>query len=40
MKALVLTAQFKRDLKLCNRRHGSGSELASVFSTKSPITNH
>ena len=31
MKTLVLTAQFKRDLKLCNRRHYDISKLQRVL---------
>lgn len=31
MKTLVLTAQFKRDLKLCNRRHYDISKLQKVL---------
>ena len=31
MKALVLTAQFKRDLKLCNRRHYEIAKLQQVL---------
>ena len=31
MKTLVVTAQFKRDLKLCNRRHYDIAKLQSVL---------
>ena len=31
MKTLVLTAQFKRDLKLCNRRHYDIAKLQQVL---------
>ena len=31
MKTLVLTAQFKRDLKLCNRRHCDMSKLQQIL---------
>ena len=31
MKTLVLTAQFKRDLKLCNRRHYDIAKLQCVL---------
>ena len=31
MKTLVLTVQFKRDLKLCNRRHYDISKLQRVL---------
>ena len=31
MKTLVVTAQFKRDLKLCNRRHYDIAKLQGVL---------
>ena len=31
MKTLVITAQFKRDLKLCNRRHYDLAKLQRVL---------
>ena len=31
MKAIVVTAQFKRDLKLCNRRHYDIAKLQSAL---------
>ena len=31
MKKLVITTQFKRDLKLCNRRHYDIAKLQSVL---------
>ena len=31
MKTLVVTAQFKRDLKLCNRRHYDIAKLQKVL---------
>ena len=31
MKTLVLTAQFKRDLKLCNRRHYDIAKLQQML---------
>ena len=31
MKTLVITAQFKRDLKLCNRRHYDIAKLQKVL---------
>ena len=31
MKTLVLTTQFKRDLKLCNRRHGDITKLQQIL---------